>query len=203
MGTALARLLIAHGYPVRLGSRTSDRGRADQAVTLPLVPYAKAAEAAVIVLATTWQDTPGALQAVGPLPGRILIDCTNPESSTGFGLEIGHSMSGAEMVAQWSGGARVVKAFNHIYAEVLSEPGLRAQGVTVFLCGDDDSAKREVATLVANCGLDPVDAGALTVARYTEPVAQLMVQLVRVQQLDPSSISLRLIRNSGPEVARR
>jgi 8-hydroxy-5-deazaflavin:NADPH oxidoreductase len=43
--------------------------------------------------------------------------------------------------------------------------------------GDDEDAKRVAATLIRDVGLDPVDAGALRVARYLEPFALLMGEL--------------------------
>jgi predicted dinucleotide-binding enzyme len=44
-------------------------------------------------------------------------------------------------------------------------------------CGDDADAKELVAGLIRNVGFEPVDAGPLRVARYTEPFALLIAQL--------------------------
>jgi predicted dinucleotide-binding enzyme len=44
-------------------------------------------------------------------------------------------------------------------------------------CGDDSRSKKIVAELIRAVGFDPVDAGPLRIARYTEPFALLIAQL--------------------------
>ncbi len=44
-------------------------------------------------------------------------------------------------------------------------------------CGDDESSKGVAAGLIRDVGFDPVDAGPLRIARYTEPFALLVAQL--------------------------
>jgi len=44
-------------------------------------------------------------------------------------------------------------------------------------CGDDSSSKRIAPQLIRDVGFDPVDAGPLRIARYTEPFALLVAQL--------------------------
>jgi predicted dinucleotide-binding enzyme len=44
-------------------------------------------------------------------------------------------------------------------------------------CGDDRSGKKVAAELIRDVGFDPVDAGPLRIARYTEPFALLVGQL--------------------------
>ena len=44
-------------------------------------------------------------------------------------------------------------------------------------CGDDEAGKGVAAELIRDVGLDPVDAGPLRVARYTELFALLVAQL--------------------------
>jgi predicted dinucleotide-binding enzyme len=44
-------------------------------------------------------------------------------------------------------------------------------------CGDDSSSKAIAAELIHDAGFDPVDAGPLRIARYTEPFALLIGQL--------------------------
>lgn len=44
-------------------------------------------------------------------------------------------------------------------------------------CGDDRRAKEVTASLIRDAGFDPVDAGPLRIARYTEPFALLVGQL--------------------------
>ena len=67
---------------------------------------------------------------------------------------------------------------------------------TVFYCGDDRDAKSHAAELIRDAGLQPVDAGALENARYVEPLAMLMMELVRSHPMG-SDIALRLLSPAG------
>lgn len=71
----------------------------------------------------------------------------------------------------WAPDARVVKLFNHVYAEVLSSPETLAHGVTIFVCGDDSAARQCVCELAQRVNLDPIEVGARSIARYLEPLA--------------------------------
>jgi len=48
---------------------------------------------------------------------------------------------------------------------------------SLVYCGDDKKAKDVAARLIRDVGFDPVDAGPLRIARYTEPFALLVAQL--------------------------
>src|SRR5262245_23088418 len=70
------------------------------------------APAEVVALTVPWPAAQDALRAAGDLVGKILLDCTNPLTPDLSGLTVGHTTSGAEQVAAWAAGARVVKIFN-------------------------------------------------------------------------------------------
>ncbi|HTK40693.1 MAG TPA: hypothetical protein VL287_03800 [Gemmatimonadales bacterium] len=53
----------------------------------------------------------------------------------------------------------------------------RARRPSLVYCGDDAEAKEVAAALIRDVGFDPVDAGTLQVARYSEPFALLMARL--------------------------
>jgi hypothetical protein len=48
---------------------------------------------------------------------------------------------------------------------------------SLVYCGNDESGKTVAAGLIRDAGFDPVDAGPLHIARYTEPFALLVAQL--------------------------
>jgi predicted dinucleotide-binding enzyme len=48
---------------------------------------------------------------------------------------------------------------------------------SLVYCGDDAEAKTVAAALIRDAGFDPVDAGPLRLARYTEPFALLVGRL--------------------------
>jgi predicted dinucleotide-binding enzyme len=130
----------------------------------------------VVVLCTPWQGTELAISACGDLSGKVVIDCTNPLTPDFSALEVGHTTSGAEMVAAWASGGRVCKAMNQIGAPMMDHPQLPSQPV-MLMCGDDDDAKRITAGLVTELGFEAVDAGDLTLARSLEPYALIWIHL--------------------------
>jgi predicted dinucleotide-binding enzyme len=131
----------------------------------------------VIVVATPWPATRTALETAGSLAGKILIDATNPLLPRLEGLEYGQSTSGAEQVATWAPGARVVKAFNTIGNNVMADPSFDGRKALLFYCGDDTEAKRATHQLASELGFDAQDAGPLIQARLLEPFALLWISL--------------------------
>jgi predicted dinucleotide-binding enzyme len=202
MARAIGRLLAAQGHAVCFGSRDAERAASTAAALGGSGKAAAggsyqvaAAHGGVVVYAALWQHAEEVLRQAGSLDGKVLLDCSNPEGADGHSLAVGHSTSGAEAIAHWARGARVVKAFNYIYAEVLDAgPQFGGLPATVFYCGDDAAAKAVVAALGAAAGFDMVDAGVLQNARYLEPIAMHMVQLVRVMGLPPGDVALKLLR---------
>ena len=75
--------------------------------------------------------------------------------------------------------ARVVKAFNTIFADVRQPERILRDGqwITAFFCGDDDAAKAEVIELIPGCGFAPLDCGPLRVARFLEAMARLNIRI--------------------------
>lgn len=147
----------------------------------------------VLVLATPWSATRHVIEAAGDLSGKILVDCTNPHLPDLSGLELGHTSSAAEEVARWAADARVVKAFNTVGHAHLGNADFPTGPLTGFLCGDDTEAKRIVAELVREAGLEPIDAGPLQRARLLEAVAMLGIHLAVHQGLG-GDIGLALVR---------
>ena len=195
MGRAVAGFFAGAGYRVVLGSRTAGRRADTPGGSIEVRSYRDAvASADIVFLTTLWEHTEAALHAVGPFDGRVLIDCSNPEGTDGRSLAVGLTTSGAEHVAKWAPDARVVKAFNHVYAEVLSSPEALARGVTVFVCGDDANARQNVCELLRRVSLEPIEAGPLSTARFLEPLAMLMVELVRGQGFGPAALVFRADR---------
>ncbi len=139
-----------------------------------------AAESEVLVLAVPWEATQKAVEAAGDTAGKILVDATNPVllgAGIPQGLLIGHTTSAAEKIASWARGARVVKAFNTTGWSNMANPDYGGRKAAMFICGDDEGAKKAVAGLAAELGFDVVDAGGLTIARLLEPVAMLWIHL--------------------------
>lgn len=132
----------------------------------------------VIVLVVPWSSVDDAFAAAGSLVDKTIISCVNPIKSDFSGLEVGTTTSGAEEIAQRAIGAKVVEVL-FPFAEILHSDAHQfgSQTPTQFYCGDDGEAKAIVAQLITDIGLEPVDAGDLTSARYLEPAGMLLVNL--------------------------
>jgi predicted dinucleotide-binding enzyme len=100
------------------------------------------------------------IRAAGDLTGKILVDISNPITEDFKGLLIGHTTSAAEEIQKLAPGAKVVKAFNTIFAELLPAEAREGRApVQVFVAGDDEAAKKAVSDVVAKGGFEPVDSG--------------------------------------------
>lgn len=131
-------------------------------------------DADLVLLATPWAAAEAALAGAGPLSGKVLVDATNPIGPGGV-LTHGRDDSGAEQVARWVPGARVVKAFNTIGREVMANPSFGGRPAVLWLCGDDPDATHTVAALAAAIGFEPIVLGPLARARVLEPSALLWI----------------------------
>ena len=183
VGGALGRGWIAKGHEVKFGVPDPASNKIGALVT-ELGPHATAgsvAEAAafgeVVALAVPWQAAQDAVQQAGSLAGKTLLDCTNPIKADFSGLEIGHTTSAGEMVAQWAAGANVVKIFNTTGANIMADSKFASQLPVMFYCGDHTAAKTTAAQLAAELGFDPIDAGTLTQAALLEAAAWLWITM--------------------------
>ena len=113
------------------------------------------------------------------LNGKVIIDATNALSADYSSLALGFSTSAAEEIQKLVPGAKVVKAFNTVFAAVFASqnPIINGTKVSVFYAGDDKEAKDKVADLILKMGFDAVDAGPLKAARNLEPMALLNINL--------------------------
>jgi predicted dinucleotide-binding enzyme len=163
------------GHDITYGVRSPDDAKYTDLGAIA-TNEAAAAASDVVVLCTPWQGTEQAVRSCGDLTGKVLIDCTNPLTPDFTALEIGHTTSGAEQVAAWAPAARVCKAMNQIGAPTMDHPQLPSAPV-MFICGDDDDAKKVTAELVSQLGFETIDAGDLTLARLIEPYALIWIHL--------------------------
>lgn len=180
MGSGFAKRLAAADHQVAVTSRSADKAQAlAKQVGAQAVTASEGAEGRdIIVLATPFAEAITALKAVGDVTNKIIVDVTNPLSADFMSLTVGHTTSAAETIADAVPSAHVVKAFNTIFAQVLTE-GIQfgEQKAPVFVAADDKRAKETVKTLATSIGFDVIDAGALKNARYLEPLAGLNIYL--------------------------
>jgi len=181
LGTLLARVghEVVFSYArseqklERLARESRGRARAG-------TPAEAAHDAEALLLAVHWSRVDEVLKQAGNLAGKVLITCSLPMNASDTALVVGGSSSGAEELAKKARRSRVVAAFGTIPSEVLFSvfaARRKARRPSLVYCGDDRNAKRLAATLIREVGFDPVDAGPLRIARYTEPFTLLIAQL--------------------------
>jgi len=156
-------------------------------------PREAAQNSDALLLAVHWSRVDDVLGQAGDLSGKVIVSCSLPMNEANTALVIAHTSSGAEALAAKARKARVVSAFNTIPSEVLFgvyEARRRASRPGLVYCGDDQRAKKVAVELIGNVGFEPIDAGPLKIARYTEPFALLVAQLAYEG-------------NEGPELAYR
>lgn len=179
MGRALVKQLSGAGHQITVTARDLDKAR-QLASEFPRTAAAEAGSAvgadSVVIVATGYNDAVPALQSLGDLAGKIVIDITNPLTADYMDLTIGHSTSAAEQIAAALPGALLVKAFNTVFAQVLAEgPQLASKQVPVFYASDSERAGQTARALIESTGFTAIDAGPLKNARYLEPVGGLNI----------------------------
>ena len=143
-------------------------------------PREAAQDADAVLLAVHWLRIDDVLNHTGELSGKVIVSCSLPMNADDTDLVIAHTSSGAEELAKKVPKARVVSAFGTVPSEVLFdvfEARRKATRPSLLYCGDDSRGKKIAAELIRDVGFDPVDAGPLRIARYTEPFALLVARL--------------------------
>jgi predicted dinucleotide-binding enzyme len=178
VGRTIAGKLRELGHDVLVGSRSAGEDA---------VPFADAAAHGELVFNCTNGDASlQALEAAGAenLAGKVLVDVTN---ALGFsegrppviGVAVDDSLG--EQVQRTFPEARVVKALNTVNANVMVDPGLVSGEHDMFVSGNDEAAKAQVAELLQTFGWPAeriVDLGDITGARGQELYVALWVRLM-------------------------
>jgi len=185
MGAKLGTIWARAGHEVIFSYARSEQklkrlARDAKGNARPGTPCDAAQEADAVLLAVHWSRIDDVLNQTGDLSAKVIVTCSLPMNDDNTDLVIAHTSSGAEELAKRVPKARVVSAFNTVPSEVLFgvfEARRKTTRPSVVYCGDDSRSKKVAAELIRDVGFDPVDAGPLRIARYTEPFALLVAQL--------------------------
>ncbi len=165
VGGALARGLQRAGHEVRAVGR-------DKAAIREAASWGE-----VVFLAVPFGAVHEVVRDTGEsLAGKTVVDVTNALDEN-MNLALGFTTSGAEELQKKLPTARVVKAFNTVFAQHMDSGRLGDKPLTAFVAADDSGAKKTVLELARGIGFDAVDAGPLKNARLLEPFAFLNIQL--------------------------
>jgi predicted dinucleotide-binding enzyme len=161
IGGGIARQLRGAGHDVTLSfardqARLEAQAREIGAATAQ--PAQAVADAEVVVLSVPWSALAEAIEAMGPLDGRIVVDTTNQFGAPPLPTD---GQTAASLNRDRLPGARYTKSFNTLTSPFQAETAGRPAGsrVVQWLCGDDEDAKRVVAGLIEDAGFTPVYLG--------------------------------------------
>jgi 8-hydroxy-5-deazaflavin:NADPH oxidoreductase len=179
----LASGFLKHGHTVTMGTRDSSKltdwasrnsgGRvgsfADAARFGELLVLAAKGSAAADVLRLVGQDA---------LAGKPVIDASNPIADAApvngvvrFFTDLNESLM--ERLQREFPAANLVKAFSCVGKARMIDPDFEAGKPTMFICGNDEGAKRVVTELLTELGWDTADMGKAEAARAIEPLCML------------------------------
>ena len=180
---ALGKGFLAHGHEPMLGTRDRSRLK-DWLAENPGSSAGSFAEAArfgeLLVLAVKGTAAADALRAAGTgnLTGKPVIDTTNPIADAPpvngvlkFFTSLDESLM--ERLQREFAGARFVKAFNSVGNASMVAPAFKGGTPTMFICGNDETAKKTVTGILDQFGWETADMGAVEGARAIEPLCML------------------------------
>lgn len=180
IGAAYARALAQAKFDVAVGDRDPSKAAALAHEIGPevegggIVAAFKLAD--TVILALPHQAVAAVLAEAGDLTGKVLIDVSNPVSEDFKDLVVGLTTSAAEQTQAAAPTARVVKAFNTIFANLIPAEAREGQQLQVFVAGDDAAATAQVRELAQALGFVAVDAGPLRNSRFLEPIGMMNIQ---------------------------
>ena len=180
---SLAGGFIAHGHEAMLGTRSREKLEAwlGQNPKCAVGSFADAARfGELLVLAVKGTAAANALRAAGvtSLAGKLIIDATNPIADAPptngvlkFFTNLDESLM--EQLQREFANARFVKAFNSVGSASMVHPTFKGGKPTMFICGNDEAAKKVVTGIVDAFGWETADMGAAESARAIEPLCML------------------------------
>jgi 8-hydroxy-5-deazaflavin:NADPH oxidoreductase len=198
LGSGLGKLWVHRGHQVFV-TFSRDRAKLDVIASEIGAHAATVADAVaksdVVVLTTKWAAVAEALAQAGSLEGKIILDCTNTMSPRKTPDGLPETRSCAEVLAESTKGARVVKTFNQAFEQLFHAESRLFGGEkpTMFYCGDDADAKKAAAQLIADTDFEAIDAGPLENARYIEAYAILVIRLGHTLGLG-TNVAMKLMR---------
>jgi predicted dinucleotide-binding enzyme len=180
---SLAAGFLAHGHKTMLGTRNPAKLQ-DWTVQNPAGRLGSFSDAArfgeLVVLAVKGAAAADALRGadIANLAGKVVIDTTNPIADAPptngvlkFFTTLDESLM--ERLQREFAGARFVKAFNSVGNASMVDPQFKGGNPTMFICGNDEEARKTVTGILDQFGWETADMGAAEAARAIEPLCIL------------------------------
>ena len=179
---ALGSGFLKYGYDVMLGTRDLSKlegwQKSGSGKTGSFSDAASFGE--IVVLAVKGTMAAAALELAGTatLSGKVVIDTTNPISDlppVNGVIQYFTRLDSSQMeqLQKKFPGARFVKAFNSVGNVFMVNPDFGGIKPTMFICGNDTEAKKQVTEILDQFGWETEDMGAAEAARAIEPLCML------------------------------
>lgn len=201
VGSALGSSFARAGHRVTFAARDAEKARSIAAgVGAKAASSVEAvAGADVVVLAIPHGATAAVAADIAPvIAGKVVVDTTNPLKPDYSGLATAGGPSAAERLAALLPGARVVKAFNTLFATNQADPAGQGMTLDALYATDDDAAAAAIAELAGSIGFRPVHVGPLAAAQELEGLAWLNI---RLQMLNNGAWNTAYVLVAPPETA--
>jgi len=185
VGKTLASGFLKYNYPVMIGSRSTKKQKELKDEIDGQIKVGDFSDAAsfgeIIVLAVKGIIAIDALKLIGAeiLANKIVIDATNPiaESAPENGVLKFFTSLDRSLMEQFQDAfpsTHFVKAFNSIGSAVMVNPFFHnGEKPTMFICGNNENAKKEIRKINELFGFDTEDMGGVEAARAIEPLCML------------------------------
>ena len=184
VGEVLADGFLKHGYSVMRASRDPGKLADWQKKAGSKASIGNFKDAAqysdIIVLAVKGDAAESALDLCGSalLKGKTIIDTTNPIAPAApekgvlkFFTDLDQSLM--ERLQKKVPDANFVKAFSCVGSAFMVNPTFRDGKPTMFICGNNDQAKKVVQEILLQFGWETEDMGSEEAARAIEPLCML------------------------------
>ena len=185
VGQALAHGFLAEGYSVMLGTRNPKKEelvkwQEDHAAAEIGDFRATARFGEILVLCVPGAAVEEIIRLAGPeqFAGKVVIDVTNPIAAAApvngvLQFLNGPNESLMERTQSLLPEARLVKAFNSVGSGRMYKPVFAGGTPTMFICGNDEAARRSVTEILTRFGWETEDMGKAEAARAIEPLCML------------------------------
>jgi|SRR3989344_3542774 len=182
VGKTLALGFKKHGYEVMIGTEHKEKlSEWKENNNINVGSFSVTAEfGEIVVLSVKGKAAKEVLGMAGSekLIGKIVIDTTNPIADSPpengvlkFFTSLDNSLM--EQLQKDFPDANFVKAFNSIGSSFMVNPDFNGLKPTMFICGNNDGAKKIVSEILDKFGFEVEDMGKVESARAIEPLCIL------------------------------
>ena len=185
VGQVLARAFYNEGYEVKLGTDHADKEKTvkfkNENPGIQVGSFKETAafgEILVLAVAGAAVDKVIASAVKSNFANKVVIDTTNPIATAPpvngvLKYFTGMDESLMEKIQQQLPEAKLVKAFNSVGNAAMYKPVYKEGKPSMFICGNDEAAKKIVAGILAMFGWEIEDMGKVEAARAIEPLCML------------------------------